>query len=170
MKNALWIIVAVIIIGGGIWWWTSSNDSITTSSNTAVNENASSNAPVDHTATTTTPVPTATDPMVPPMALTVIYDGNAFTPANGTVKKGGTITFKNSSGKNMWVASDEHPTHTEYDGTSRSTHCAPNYTGSAPFDQCKGGGDYSFTFPKIGKSDFHDHLNPGAHGSITIVE
>ena len=169
MKNALWIIIAVIIIGGGIWWWTSSNGSMMNNTNTAVNENASSNAPVDQTAPAST-TPTDTTATAAPMAVTVTYDGNTFSPTNVTVKAGGTVTFKNNAGKNMWVASDEHPTHTEYDGTSRTTHCAAGYTGAAPFDQCKGGGDYSFTFSKVGKSDFHDHLNPGAHGTVTIVQ
>ena len=99
----------------------------------------------------------------------VEHDGKTFTPSTLTVKTGDTVTFKDASTKNMWVASDEHPTHTEYDGTSRSTHCAAGYTGETPFDQCAPSkSDYSFTFKKAGAIEFHDHLNPGAHGTVTV--
>jgi plastocyanin len=167
MKNALWVIIAVIVIGGGVYWWMSSNSTSMTDTNTAVNENATSPAPV-----TETPAPAdttgAATPAAAPTTITVTYDGKTFSPATVTAKVGDTVMFKNSSGKNMWIASDEHPTHTEYDGSSRSTHCAAGYTGATPFDQCKPGTDYSFTFTKAGTHDFHDHLNPGAHGTVTV--
>jgi plastocyanin len=70
----------------------------------------------------------------------------------------------------MWVASDEHPTHTEYDGTSRTTHCAAGYTGPKPFDECVPGTSYSFTFDKAGTYEYHDHLSASHTGKITVTE
>lgn len=164
MRNLLWIIIAVVIIGGGYWWW-----SMSAQPDAMVNENAASAAPVTETAGTTTPETSATEPATSPQTVTVTYDGKTYTPATVTIKSGDTIMFKNTSGKNMWVASDEHPTHTEYDGTSRSAHCAAGYTGEKPFDQCKAeSADYSFTFMKAGAIEFHDHLNPSVHGTVTV--
>ncbi len=161
MRNLLWIIIAVIIVGGGYWWW-----SMSAQPTAMVNENAASPAPV---AATTTPETAVTTPAATPTTVTVTYDGKAYSPADVTIKAGDTVMFKNTSGKNMWVASDEHPTHTEYDGTSRSTHCAAGYAGEKPFDQCKPeAADYSFTFAKAGAIEFHDHINPSAHGTVTI--
>lgn len=164
MRNLLWIIIAIVIIGGGYWWYTGS----TPAPVTAVNENAASTVPVPEQPVAST---TVTAPATPaaPSTVTVAYDGKTFSPAAVTLKVGDTVMFKDSSTKNMWVASDEHPTHTQYDGTSRSAHCAAGYTGAKPFDQCSPSTkDFSFTFTKVGKSDFHDHLNPSAHGSITV--
>ena len=68
----------------------------------------------------------------------------------------------------MWVASDEHPSHTGYDGTSRTEHCAANYTGPAAFDQCGSGSQYSFTFNKTGAFDFHNHAAAQFTGTIIV--
>lgn len=169
MKNALWILIIIIIAGGGIWWWTNSNSSNSmTAENAAVNENAASPAPVAAeeamASTSETAAPTA-----PAMSATITYDGSSYSPMTVTIAKGGTVTFKNASGKKMWVAADEHPTHTEYDNTSRTTHCAAGYTGAKPFDQCKPDtADFMFTFDKVGAIEFHDHLNPSAHGTVTV--
>ncbi len=131
-----------------------------------VDTNASSAAPI---VATTTPEAAVTTPAATPTTVTVTYDGKAYSPETVTVKVGDTVQFKNASGKNMWVAADEHPTHTNYDGSSRSVHCATDFTGEKPFDQCKPEAtDYSFTFTKVGSNDYHDHINPSAHGVVTV--
>ncbi len=169
MRNLLWIIVAIVIIGGGFWWWNMSGNTSLSNTNTAVNENAASNALVaTTTANTSVTTPVATPP-AQPTTVTIAYDGKVFSPKTVTVKVGDTVMFQNSTKKNMWIASDEHPTHTEFDGTSRTTHCAANYTGATPFDQCKPATtDYSFTFTKAGAFSFHDHLNASASGTVTV--
>lgn len=161
MRNALWIIIAIIIVGGGIWWWTMSDNANMTDITATINENAASPAPGAETAPETPAAATSA---------TVTYNGTAYFPSSVTIKKGGTVTFKNESSGNMWVASAQHPTHTVYDETSRTTHCAAGYTGAKPFDQCVGGSEYSFTFEKIGQNGYHDHINTSAFGSITVVE
>lgn len=100
--------------------------------------------------------------------VTVNYDGSKFTPSTVTIAKGDTVTFVAASGKTFWVAADEHPTHTEYDGTSRSTHCAAGYAGAKPFDQCASGSTYSFTFTKSGTFDYHDHMHAQAEGKVVV--
>lgn len=100
-------------------------------------------------------------------SVTVTYDGRSFTPATVHIQKGGTVHWVDTSSE-MWVASDPHPVHTGYDGTSRSQHCAPGYAGAAPFDECAPGTDFSFTFDKTGSWGYHDHLNDGAHGTVVV--
>lgn len=103
-----------------------------------------------------------------PMTATVTYNGSSYSPASVTIKRGGTVTWKNTSSGSMWVASDSHPSHTIYDGTNRQQHCASPSANT--FDQCTGGGDYSFTFAKAGKWGYHDHINASVFGSVTVVE
>ena len=97
----------------------------------------------------------------------VTYTADGFTPKEITIKVGETIKFINTSGQAMWVGVDEHPTHTQYDGTTLKEHC-PDTLG-AVFDQCKRGDEYSFTFKKIGKWDYHNHSKADMSG-IVIVE
>ena len=102
------------------------------------------------------------------MDATITYNGDSFSPKEVLIRKGGTVTWVNASGGQMWVASAQHPSHTVYSGTSRQEHC-PDTSGTA-FDQCAGGNNYTFTFDKVGTWNYHDHLNATAFGSVTVVE
>jgi len=99
----------------------------------------------------------------------VTYTNSGYSPSTLTVQKGETVTFKNQSSRSMWPASDVHPTHRVYSGTSLSKHC-PDTTGIA-FDACKGflpGQIWLFTFNKADTWKYHDHLNPGNTGTIDV--
>ncbi len=102
------------------------------------------------------------------MSATVTYSASGFSPATITIAKGGTVTFVDQAGTPMWVASDEHPSHTEFDGTSRTTHCATGYTGTKPFDQCGAGQSYSFMFSKVGTFDYHNHSAAQYTGKVVV--
>ncbi|MEK7612921.1 MAG: plastocyanin/azurin family copper-binding protein [Patescibacteria group bacterium] len=103
-----------------------------------------------------------------PMAAGITYGDSGFSPAEVTIKKGGTVTWTNEGGGSMWVASAQHPTHTVYSGTALSQHCpdAANTT----FDQCKTGTTYSFTFDKAGTWAYHNHSNASNFGRVIVVE
>jgi plastocyanin len=165
MTKTGWLVLVIIIVvvAGGLLWWNSA-------SAPSANQNAATNVPV--TPQPTPPIPTETSSSTPtsgaPMTATVTYDGNSFSPTEVTVAKGGTVTFTDTV-SNMWVASDPHPVHNGYDGTSRSTHCAAGYSGAAPFDQCKSSSSFTFTFNKVGSWSYHDHFNDSAHGTVTVV-
>jgi len=75
---------------------------------------------------------------------------------NVSIKKGNTIKFINNSSKAFWPASDPHPVHTNLAG----------------FDARQGlsqGESYSFTFTQEGNFGYHNHLNPGQSGIITVT-
>ncbi len=99
----------------------------------------------------------------------VIYTDSGFSPNTLRIKLGETVTFKNQSSRAMWPASDHHPTHRLYSGTSLAEHC-PDTEGTA-FDACTGiqpGNSWSFTFNKKGTWPYHDHLNPSFTGTIIV--
>lgn len=101
----------------------------------------------------------------------VSYTDSGYSPSTIKIKKGETVTFKNESSRSMWPASDVHPTHRVYSGTSIEEHC-PDTSGTA-FDACKGylpGESWSFRFDKVGNWRYHDHLNPSATGTIIVEE
>lgn len=98
--------------------------------------------------------------------ITVTYSTSGFLPRTVTIEPGTTVTFVNENGGNMWVASDEHPTHTEYAGTSLSQHC-PDPDNSA-FDQCVAGAQYSFTFTREGTWEYHNHRAPQHEGTVIV--
>jgi plastocyanin len=87
----------------------------------------------------------------------VSYTGNGFQPNSITIKKGQTVTWTNKDSDELWVASNPHPTHTDYPG----------------FDELKSiptGQTYSFTFTKVGNWGYHNHLNPSQKGVIVVTE
>jgi len=170
MTKTGWIVVAgiIILLAGGAWLLSSSSSSgpattdNTMPANTGAQPGAADTGLAPGTDTSTSTTATA------PMTTTVTYDGNSFTPSTVTIAQGGTVTFTDTAGQ-MWLASDPHPSHTVYDGTSRSQHCEAGYTGAKPLDECGTGSSFSFTFDKVGSWGYHDHLNDGAHGTVTVV-
>jgi plastocyanin len=88
--------------------------------------------------------------------ITVTYSDSGFSPKSVTIKKGEAVTFVNESSGGMSVASDPHPTHTDYPG----------------FDQFKslekGQKSYTFTFEKIGSWGYHNHINPSMTGTVVV--
>ncbi len=90
-------------------------------------------------------------------AATVQYTDSGFVPATVTVKKGTTVTFKNTSSRGMRVASAVHPTHQLLPG----------------FDQLKSvekGGMYEYTFTKVGTWKYHNHVGLSDTGTVVVTE
>lgn len=87
--------------------------------------------------------------------VTIEYDEDGFEPKSVTVKSGTSVIWKNDADNSVWVASAPHPAHTDYPG----------------FDQLKGvgkGESYTFTFTKVGKWNYHNHLKPGDWGTVVV--
>ncbi len=160
--KTLWIIVAVIILAGLGWWWYS------TTTQTPPPQAAEETGTVAGTEFADNSKDGA--PAAPPVsAFTVRYTDQGFSPSSMTVPLGTTVTFVNQSSGEMWIASDEHPSHTSYDGSNKDTHCAAGYTGVKPLDECSTGTTFSFTFTKAGTWGFHNHRNDDAHGTIIVT-
>jgi len=108
--------------------------------------------------------PSPTETAVPNTeAQSVNYDGKSYTPDSITIAAGTTVIFKNVSEKEMWPASAFHPTHGEYP-------VAGGCVGST-FDACdriKPNMVWSFQFDEKGTWGYHDHINPGAKGTIIV--
>ena len=71
----------------------------------------------------------------------------------------------------MWVGADEHPTHTEYDGTSTREHCSDGQTLGGSFDMCRAavaGEFWEYTFTKAGTFGYHNHVGASAVGTIVV--
>ncbi|MDP3772568.1 MAG: plastocyanin/azurin family copper-binding protein [bacterium] len=94
---------------------------------------------------------------------TVTYTDAGFSPRNVTIKKGEVVVFKNTTSHDMHVASNPHPMHSDY----------PMMGGcvSSTFDSCSAilpGESWSFTFDTVGAWEYHNHLNSGEGGTITV--
>jgi plastocyanin len=172
------VLVAILVIGAAGYWYTtieqpaqSPNTTTTTNDNPngadySPNGGTSSGGGTGVNADINAGVTTGSIPT----SATVIYSASGFSPASVTIKKGGTVTFINQGGGPMSVASNQHPSHSVYDGTSRAQHCAVGYTGAAPFDQCSVGTSFSFTFTKVGVWGYHNHMGTQDTGTVTVVE
>ena len=87
----------------------------------------------------------------------VIIVDNGFMPSALSVKKCTEVTFKNTSAKSAWVASDLHPTHGIY----------PEFD---PLVAIKPAESWRFVFGKVGNWKYHDHLQPKTKGLISVSE
>lgn len=99
---------------------------------------------------------------------TVYLTESGFSPSTVTVEQGETVTWINNASTPMEVASNRHPTHTNYAGTTRNSHCQNGDQTSAAFDQCQEGDRFSFTFEKTGNWGYHNHENAGQAGTIIV--
>ncbi len=85
---------------------------------------------------------------------TVKITSSGFTPQSITIKVGESVTWTNDDSANHIVASNPHPTHTDY---------PPLNIGLV-----EPGTSKSLSFPTAGTYKYHDHLNPSLTGSVTV--
>ncbi len=173
MKAALAVLAAIIVIGGGWWYYSTqmmpASDVAPNTTNNTTNTTNNSNTPTpSNTGSTTVNINIDTSVNNPPTSASVILGSSGFSPKTVTIKKGGKVTWANETSGNMWIASASHPTHSVYDGTSLTSHCAAG--SGTSFDQCKNGSSYSFTFNKAGTWNYHNHANSAQFGTIVVVE
>ncbi len=114
--------------------------------------------------------------------VTIEITDSGFTPSSVTVEQGTTVIWENTGSREVWPASNRHPSHTNYAGGDydRSGSYAQSQacTGEGEqkgdaFDACRRlgpGESYEFTFEHTGEWGYHDHLNPGVQGTVTVVE
>lgn len=99
--------------------------------------------------------PTAyTTPTSTTSQLKIVAKSTGFEPQTITIKAGQTVTWTNQSGTKVFVASSPHPTHTDYPPLNLGV--------------IENGGTKFLSFPTPGTYKYHNHLNPGQYGSITV--
>jgi plastocyanin len=90
------------------------------------------------------------------MAMEVVrYTNTGYEPKELTVPVGTMVQFINESDRDMWVASNEHPGHTDL----------PTFDQFGLYGK---GSTYMYTFDQVGTWEFHDHLNPEIEGVIVV--
>jgi len=152
-----WIAVAIILLLAFAWYAFSAKQAA---------------APTETATTTTESMMQEEAPVADSeFAVLVTLTDSGFSPASVTVRAGDTVRFVNQSSRGMWVATDEHPTHTEYDGTSTREHCADGRTTNDTFDQCQqalAGSFWEYTFEKRGTFGFHNHVGASSIGAVVV--
>lgn len=114
-----------------------------------------SEAPSISAPVTATPTPLIVASSSPIESALVTYSDQGFSPQVIEITQGGSVTFKNESSRDVWVASNDHPTHLLY----------------PEFDAKKGytpGSEYTFTFDKVGTWKYHDHLKASLGGTVIV--
>lgn len=133
-------IVAILVIGAGAYLLFKPSTN-----------NTSSTAPSKSTPSTASK---ANSPSTRSSTAKITYSDNGFSPTDLTVKSGDTVVIANSSSSDVQMNSNPHPYHTDD---------ADLNVGLVATGQSK-----SFVVTKIGSFGFHNHLNPGQTGKITI--
>ena len=105
------------------------------------------------------------------LSATVNIAPNGYEPQTVTIKKGGSVTWLNTTDTENWPASAVHPTHEKYPGSGITKCGTPEE--SKIFDACKGlarGESYSFEFNETGEWAYHDHVGVKTFGKVIVVE
>jgi plastocyanin len=151
-KYLLIALVIVVLIAGGYFIVNGQNKTQQPAQNTQATQNSQPSAQPSAMKNQTSTSPASSEG-----ANSVNYTSNGFEPKSITIKTGQTVTWTNKNSDDLWVASNPHPTHTDYPG----------------FDELKGmstGQTYSFTFTKVGKWGYHNHLNPSQQGEVVVTQ
>src|SRR3989344_3271364 len=172
MQNStlVWIIIIALIVLGGGWYFVNSQSTAEEATGALSEEGNTTDTSGTAGVGARADVEIGgsnNEESTAPMTASVTYTSGGFSPSTITIKKGGTVTWKNQGGGEMWVASAQHPTHTAYDGTTREEHCV---AGSNSFDQCVNGSAYSFIFDKAGTWRYHNHSNSSHFGTVIVEE
>jgi plastocyanin len=148
MNKSIVSIIVVVLLVGGIY---------------AITTKDSPSTPAESLPETST-----TTQSTSPEAVSVKYTADGFSPKTLTIKKGQSVTWTNETGNPLWVASDPHPQHTDYDGTARTEHC--DNTNPDAFDACSPTNSFTFTFNKEGTWKYHNHAASSNIGEIIVTE
>ena len=103
-----------------------------------------------------------------PQEFTIEMSDDGFSVESLTVKAGDTVTWVATDNSLRWPATDVHPSHTLYPGSSISD-CGKEDV--EIFDSCgklRKGESFSFTFNEVGEWAYHDHLDTRATGTIIV--
>lgn len=156
--KVIWAVLALLIVGG-LAWFAFGNRAMAPTEET-----------LEQTATSTTQAPANEEDGGPAFTVITLTD-TGFSPASVTIAAGETVRFVNDSSRGMWVGSDDHPTHTKYDGTSTREHCADGVSTNGTFDQCQSvnRGDYwDYTFERAGTFGYHNHVGASNTGTVIV--
>lgn len=146
-KNVLLVLAAVVIVGLGLFMFMGS-DKDDKSAKKSTNETSQA-ANEESQQVEDQPVAKSGD------SVAISYTDDGFEPENVTIEAGASVIFVNNSSRSMWVASDDHPTHTDM----------------PEFDEKQGiepGKSYEFTFDEVGEWGYHDHLRSSEGGVVTV--
>ncbi len=133
------VVVAVLLLGGYLLM--NGSKKPTSSNNSSTNTNTSTNNST-----------TASD------SVTVTYTDSGFTPSSVTLKKGGTLTWKNDASDQVQIGVNPHPVHT---GNRAITN------GEFTLD-LNPGDTKTITINDTGTFGYHDHLDPTISGTIIV--
>lgn len=86
---------------------------------------------------------------------TIVLNNEGFSPKEIKIRKGDTVIFTSTTGKEFWPASDLHPTHGIYPEFDPRKPVLPSDS-------------WSFQFNEAGEWRFHDHLNSLHTGKIKV--
>jgi len=110
-----------------------------------------------------------TQEAMPTSEVIIKITANGFEPKEVEITKGTKVTWINEQPNPSWPASDVHPTHEVYPGSSIKKCGTPEQ--DKIFDACRGlkqGESWSFVFNEVGEWYYHDHLNPSWKGEIVV--
>ncbi|TSC87239.1 MAG: Uncharacterized protein G01um10148_344 [Parcubacteria group bacterium Gr01-1014_8] len=101
---------------------------------------------------------------------TIRMTASGFEPSQVEIVQGESVLFVNEDTEPHWIASDVHPTHTQYPGSDIRECGTDAYKG---FDSCHEllqDASFRFKFKQAGTWNFHDHMDPERSGTVLVKD
>lgn len=101
----------------------------------------------------------------------IVYTNKGFEPEFRTVQTGTTVEWVNASNKLMWVASDDHPSHTKLPGFDQKGPEGNVFLPQSlvPVAYAHAGVEiFRYTFLEKGVWEYHNHLAPMDMGTVVV--
>ena len=87
--------------------------------------------------------------------MVVLYTSAGFSPSVIHIRLGQAVIFKNTTNDDLRIASNPHPTHTDYSGFDSGRSLLKDE-------------EYGFTFARKGTFAYHNHLSPDKGGQVVV--
>jgi hypothetical protein len=88
---------------------------------------------------------------------TIVLTEDGFEPREITIRRGSTVTFRSTTGKQYWPASNLHPNHEIFPTFDPKRPLGPSET-------------WTFQFDLLGTWGYHDHLRSYFVGVIHVAD
>jgi plastocyanin len=137
-KTVLVIVVLAVVVGAGLVFFLPNKSNAPGSSTNSSDTNSSDASPTDEQT----------------VAATITFDGNTFSSSADTVNSGDRVKITNNSDQELQFDSDPHPVHTD--------------NSELNVDEVAPGESKTFVLNKKGTWGYHNHLNSGQSGKITV--
>jgi hypothetical protein len=148
LRNLLIVIGIIVVLASGYFIFLGNKNSSSSNPSSSSKSDSNTSDTTSQNASNCSGAPEAAN------TATITYTSSGFTPDLVSLKAGGKLTIKNSSGKDLMFSSDPHPVHTDNKELN--------------VGQVSDGSEQTVTLNTTGCFGYHNHFSSSDGGKILV--